>query len=129
MAQSSLETGRPIEPPAVFVGGGETTVDISGDGTGGPNQEFVLSGALELDEPGVTIACVDTDGIDGNSDNAGGIVTDETVSDRREARQALARNDAADYLADHRGVVRTGPTNTNVNDLYVAVVTDGDGDA
>lgn len=126
VAQSCEATGRPIEPPAVIVGGGETTVEIRGDGTGGPNQEFALSGALELDGEGVTLACVDTDGVDGNSDAAGGIVTAETVTDHREALDALGRNDVTTYLEEHRGVIRTGPTNTNVNDLYVAVVIDED---
>lgn len=124
MTQSCMAMGRPVEPPAVLVGGGETTVEIQGDGTGGPNQEFVLRGALELDGPGVTLACVDTDGVDGNSDVAGGIVTAGTVADNREARQALAWNDAATYLDHYRGTIRTGPTNTNVNSLYVAVVTE-----
>jgi hydroxypyruvate reductase len=75
----------------------------------------------------VTIACADTDVIDGKSGAAGGIVTAETVTDHREAREALANNDATTYLDDHRGVIRTGPTTTNVNDLYVAVVTATDG--
>jgi hydroxypyruvate reductase len=112
----------------VLVGGGETTVEIKGDGTGGPNQEFALRGALELDGSTVTLAAVDTDGIDGKSDAAGGIVDDETVTDHRAARAALADNDATTYLNDHRGVIRSGPTNTNVNDLYVAVVIAGNGE-
>jgi hydroxypyruvate reductase len=124
MAQSCVASGRPVEPPAVLVGGGETTVEITGDGTGGPNQEFALRGALEIDGNGVTLACVDTDGIDGNSDAAGGLVTAATVTDRQEAMDALARNDATTYLEAHRGTIRTGSTNTNVNDLYVAVVTE-----
>jgi hydroxypyruvate reductase len=128
MAQSCDATGRPVEPPAVLVGGGETTVEIKGDGTGGPNQEFALRGALELDGSTVTLAAVDTDGIDGKSDAAGGIVDDETVTDHRAARAALADNDATTYLNDHRGVIRSGPTNTNVNDLYVAVVIAGNGE-
>lgn len=129
ISQSCAATGRPVEPPAVLVGGGEVTVEIRGDGTGGPNQEFALRGALELEGDGVTLACVDTDGIDGQSDAAGGIVTSETVTDHREAWAALDNNDATTYLNNHHGVIRTGPSTTNVNDLYVAVVTKNENDS
>lgn len=48
------------------------------------------------------------------------------ITDHREAREALANNDARTYIDNHRGVIRTWPTNTNVKDLYVAVVTEQD---
>lgn len=123
IAEECVVTGTPIEPPAVLLSGGETTVTIDGDGTGGPNQEFALSAALELDEPGVTVASADTDGIDGASDAAGGIVGSETNLAIAEARDALNDNDAGGFLERHDGIIETGPTNTNVNDLRVLVVT------
>lgn len=122
IAEECAATGNPIDPPAVLLSGGETTVTIRGDGTGGPNQEFALSAAIELGVPGVTVASVDTDGIDGASDAAGGIATRETARPGREARRALDDNDAGGFLERRDGVIRTGPTSTNVNDLRAVVV-------
>lgn len=119
-------TGHPIAPPAVVLSGGETTVTMRGNGQGGPNQEFVVSGALEgLD--GITLAAIDTDGIDGASPAAGGIVDDTTLDDVGAARRALADNDVFSYLNQRNGVLKTGATGTNVNDFRVMVVDPVDG--
>ncbi|MFC6904677.1 glycerate kinase [Halalkalicoccus tibetensis] len=115
-------SGNPVEPPAVICSGGETTVTLRGDGTGGPNQEFALSAALELDSH-TALASVDTDGIDGASDAAGAVVDSETVPDPEPARAALAENDVYPYLDEQGAIIETGPTGTNVNDLRVLVVT------
>ena len=115
------ETGNPVEPPAVVVTGGETTVTVRGDGEGGPNQEYALGAAGELDEPDVVVAAVDTDGIDGASEYAGGIVTADTVT-TGDASAALATNDATPVLEAARAAIEMGPTGTNVNDLRVLVV-------
>jgi hydroxypyruvate reductase len=123
VAEEMLATRNPFEPPAVVLSGGETTVTLRGDGDGGPNQEFALSAALELDDPGVVVASADTDGIDGASDAAGAIVDADTVADDlAAARDALARNDAYAFLAARDALIETGPTGTNVNDLRVMVV-------
>jgi hydroxypyruvate reductase len=122
VAEECATTGAPVEPPAVLLSGGETTVTIRGDGVGGPNQEFALSAALELTDPDVVVASVDTDGIDGNSEAAGGIATKETANPVAEAREALANNDAGGFLERRDGLIVTGPTGTNVNDLRVFVV-------
>ena len=122
IAEEALATGNPVEPPAVVLSGGETTVTVRGDGEGGPNQEFAVGGALELDAEGVALAAVDTDGIDGATDAAGGIVDSATVEDPATARDALAANDVYPYLAERDALIRTGPTGTNVNDLRVLVV-------
>jgi hydroxypyruvate reductase len=121
VAEEIASTGNPLDVPAVVLSGGETTVTVRGDGEGGPNQEFALAAAIELDA-GATLACVDTDGIDGGSDVAGAIVDADTVDDVDAARAALAENDALGYLADRNAIVETGPTGTNVNDLRVLVV-------
>ena len=121
VAEEMRATGEPLDPPAAIVSGGETTVTVRGEGTGGPNQEFVLSAAVELDEPGVVVGAVDTDGIDGVTDAAGGIIDCETVSDDM-AHAALADNDAYTVLAEADALIRTGATGTNVNDLRVVVV-------
>lgn len=122
IAEECAATGTPVEPPAVLLSGGETTVTIRGDGTGGPNQEFALSAAIELDELDVTVASVDTDGIDGKSDAAGGIVDGGTDLPMRKAQDALESNNAGGFLEDRHGLIVMGPTNTNVNDFRVLVV-------
>ncbi|MDQ2049356.1 DUF4147 domain-containing protein [Natronolimnohabitans sp. A-GB9] len=127
VAEEILATETPISPPAVVLSGGETTVTVTGDGTGGPNQEFATSAAIELvgtdtDPDAITVAAVDTDGIDGATDVAGAIVDATTVDDVEAARDALADNDVCPYLADRNAIVHTGPTGTNLNDLRVVVV-------
>jgi hydroxypyruvate reductase len=121
VAEEMVETGNPVEPPAVVLSGGETTVTVAGEGRGGPNQEFALAAALDL-PAAAALAAVDTDGIDGNTDAAGALVDGDTVTDRGAARQALDANDANAYLADRTALLETGPTGTNVNDLRVLVV-------
>jgi hydroxypyruvate reductase len=122
IAEECLATATPVAPPAVLLSGGETTVTLADDhGTGGPNQEFVLSAGLELDADGIVVASVDTDGIDGATDAAGAIVDCETV-DRTTAREALDRNDAYPVLDESGALIKTGPTGTNVNDLRVFVI-------
>jgi glycerate 2-kinase len=124
IAEESRASGNPVDPPAVILSGGETTVTDPGDGTGGPNQEFALSAALELRDPGIVVASVDTDGIDGSTDFAGGIVDNDTVTDSGEAHEALRTHDSAPFLAACDAAVKTGATGTNVNDLRVIVVSE-----
>jgi glycerate 2-kinase len=124
IAEEALATANPVSPPAVFLSGGETTVTLRGDGSGGPNQEFVLSGALTSTSESVVVASVDTDGKDGASDVAGAVADPEALEDDERAREALAANDVYPYLAERGLVVETGKTGTNVNDLRVVVVDD-----
>lgn len=126
IAEECHATGRPVEPPAVLLSGGELTVTVSGDGAGGPSTEFALASALELDNSHTTVAAVDTDGIDGHANAAGGIVDAATVTDAERARNALDTNDAATYLHTENSCILTGPTGTNVNDLRVVVLEDED---
>lgn len=124
VAEEIAATGRPVTPPAVVVAGGETTVAVKDEsGSGGPNQELALGAALELDEP-MVLAAVDTDGEDGSSDAAGGIVDAETVpySEKSRASDALSAHDAGGYLDEFGATIHTGPTGTNVNDVVVVVV-------
>ncbi|WP_281194645.1 glycerate kinase [Halorubrum sp. F4] len=130
LAEACVVDGRPVAPPAVLLTGGETTVTLTGGtdgdpietGSGGPNAEFVASAGIELEREGVVVASVDTDGIDGASDAAGGIVDAATLSTPA-ARDALSRHDVAPLLAEADALLRTGPTGTNVNDLRAVVVT------
>jgi len=122
VAEEVAATGSPVDPPAVLLAGGETTVTISGDGgEGGPNQELVLSGALDHDGDAV-LAAVDTDGEDGSSDVAGAIADVDAIANRERAREALLANDAGSYLSEIGATIETGPTGTNVNDVVVLVV-------
>jgi glycerate 2-kinase len=117
----------PVKAPCVLLSGGETTVTVRGTGRGGRNAEFALALAVALDGlPGVWALAGDTDGIDGTEDNAGALVTPDTL-----ARAADAGLDAADRLADNDGygffaalgdLVTTGPTHTNVNDFRAIVI-------
>ncbi len=127
MIREVIESGNPAEAPCALVSGGEATVVVRGDGIGGPNQEFCLALAAELEGMDEWAAfAVDTDGNDGPTDAAGGMVDGETTKKMREAgvepSDALANNDSRAALEAAGALVVTGPTGTNVNDLRVAVV-------
>ena len=114
--------GWPLPRPACVIAGGETTVTLRGDGRGGRNQELALAAAIALEGwPGVTVVALATDGTDGPTDAAGAIADGETVARAREqgmsAADHLARNDAYPFFDRLGDLIRTGPTNTNVNDL------------
>lgn len=122
LAKDLARNGRPLRPPACLVLGGETTVTLRGSGRGGRNQELALAAAIALDGwPRVLIATLATDGNDGPTDAAGALASGETVAQGRalglEARAYLANNDSYTYFDRLGGLIRTGPTNTNVNDL------------
>jgi hydroxypyruvate reductase len=122
-----LASGNPVRPPGAIVSGGEATVTVRGDGTGGPNQEFVLALAIELEGvEGWAAFSADTDGNDGSTDAAGGIVDGMTAQRIRDAdvnpEEALAGNDSYAALEAGGALLVTGPTGTNVNDVRVALV-------
>src|SRR5918992_303093 len=125
-----LASGNPAQPPCAIVSGGEATVTVRGSGTGGPNQEFALALAVELDGvEGWTAFSADTDGNDGSTDAAGGIVDEKTAQRIRDAgvdpEGTLADNDSYVALEAGEGLGITGPTGTNVNDLRVALISPG----
>ena len=118
-----------ISPPAVILSGGETTVTVTGAGRGGRNVEFLLALAVALDgAEGISALACDTDGIDGTEDNAGAIVSPDSLA-RAAARgisahKALAENDGYGFFAALGDLVLTGPTLTNVNDFRAILVLD-----
>jgi glycerate 2-kinase len=125
-----LESGNPAPPPCALVSGGEATVTVRGAGVGGPNQEFALTLAVELEGvEGWAAIAADTDGNDGPTDAAGGIATGATAAQIREGgvdpQEALAANDSYAALNAGGALLVTGPTGTNVNDLRVALISDG----
>jgi glycerate 2-kinase len=112
----------------VVLGGGEATVTVRGDGRGGRNTEFSLAAALELERLGLqdwVIASLGTDGQDAMTGLAGAIADAGTPQRARDAGLdpigALGRNDSLSVFDVSGGKVKTGPTGTNVNDVYIAV--------
>jgi hydroxypyruvate reductase len=126
VARDLVAQARRLAPPACLVAGGETTVTVRGRGRGGRCQEFALAAALELTPAdGLTVLAAGTDGTDGPTDAAGGLV-DAGTAERgaragADARAALADNDAHGFLARSGDLVVSGPTNTNLLDLYIVL--------
>ena len=112
-------SGSPVEPPAVLLSGGETTVTVDGNGVGGPNLEFVAGAGIDLPASAV-VGAVDTDGSDGGTDAAGAACG--PIEDAAAARAALSNDDSLPFLEDRGALLRSGPTSTNINDLRVVVV-------
>ena len=122
VAAEVAAAGHPVEPPAVLLSGGETTVTVDGDGAGGPNQEFAVGAGLALPSGAAVVGAVDTDGHDGGTDAAGALVGGLDDAAAQAARAALAENDCHGFLGERDALLRSGPTGTNVNDLRVVVV-------
>lgn len=129
LAYSVSSGASTIQTPACIIGAGEMTVAVHGDGKGGRNTEMAVSAALEIDgKEGIAIASLATDGDDGSSQAAGGVVDGETMSVLRglglDPRESLTRNDTGALLEASGNLIVTGQTGTNVNDLYIALIGD-----
>ncbi|MEM2841657.1 MAG: glycerate kinase [Candidatus Bathyarchaeia archaeon] len=121
--------GRPLKPPCILIAGGESTVKVEGEsGLGGPSQELVLGASLKISGYGrIVVASIDTDGTDGPTDVAGGIADGYTVG-RAEVEgidifESLVRHNSYEVLRKLQDAIITGPTETNVMDLNLIVVT------
>jgi hydroxypyruvate reductase len=106
---------------------GETTIKVEGEGLGGRNQHLALLIAKLLkDEPGITFLSAGTDGTDGPTDAAGAVVdsfTSQTASDLQlNMNQYINNCDSYRFFQEVGGLVKTGPTQTNVMDLMVALI-------
>ena len=113
---------RPWAPPVALISGGECTVTVHGEGgRGGRCAEFLLS--LGIETGGVWAIAADTDGIDGSEDNAGAVLTPESMKKGRDAKNLLAKHDSYGFFSAIGDLVMTGPTRTNVNDYRAIVVT------
>ena len=128
-----MRASAPIERPTAFVAGGETTVTVRGSGLGGRNQEMALTFAIDADSRFNNLSWVflsgGTDGIDGPTDAAGGLVDPGTIARIHNAgydpRLLLDNNDAYHAL-DHAGdLLVTGATGTNVADLQILLIHPG----
>jgi glycerate-2-kinase len=129
IAMEVARANRPVKPPALLIGGGETIVRLNGEaaGTGGPNQEFAVSAAIALDGiQNLVIAGLDSDGTDGPTEIAGAMVDGGTVNRARalgfDLRQLLKIHDTSAALSRMEDAILTGATGTNVNDLKFAIV-------
>ena len=127
MFASILRTHAKDEKPLCYIAGGETVVHLTGKGKGGRNQELALAAAPGI--AGLANACVfsvGSDGTDGPTDAAGGYVDGETMERLREEGMdvfsVLQNNDAYTALKTVDGLIITGPTGTNVNDVAVALL-------
>ena len=121
---ASLADSPDYERPFALIAGGETVVKVTGDGLGGRNQELALSAAGILDgNEDVLLFSLGSDGTDGPTDAAGGIVDGRTAERLRalgiDMEDVLRRNDAYHALRAADGLLLTGATGTNVNDVTV----------
>jgi glycerate 2-kinase len=128
IAKEIVSFDRPLPKPCVVLAGGENTVTIHGEyGTGGPNQEFALSAGIEIDgSDDVVIAAIDTDGTDGPTELAGGIVDGNTLQRAKHMGlnlpEAIHKHNASPVVQALGDAVITGHTGTNINDLKLLLV-------
>jgi hydroxypyruvate reductase len=127
IAKEILASGRPVKPPACIISGGETTVKIRGTGLGGRNQEFALAAAIDLAGlDRVVVLSGGTDGTDGPTDAAGAIADARTLARAQrlglDPVRHLDNNDSYHFFEPLDGLLKTGPTNTNVMDVHVVLV-------
>ena len=124
---SIRENQLPVGPPAAVVAGGETTVTVHGKGRGGRNQELVLSAASSIrGNPSILVSSIGTDGVDGPTNAAGAVADGNTVERslriHMDPDTYLRENNSYPFFARLSDLVITGPTGTNVNDIFIAIV-------
>jgi len=121
---------RATGTPSLILSGGETTVQVTGNGRGGRNTEYLLSFAHALagtmeDVSSIYALAADTDGRDGSQHNAGAWMTSETIAaggGLQAAADHLANNDAYSFFEAAGTILNTGPTYTNVNDFRAILI-------
>lgn len=127
VAKEIKKNKRPVPPRACIIAGGETTVTIRGKGKGGRNQEMALAGALAMEgEEDMVMLCCGSDGTDGPTDAAGAVSDPYTAQKARSAgiepEIYLEKNDSYNFFKKIGGHVITGPTQTNVMDIYMVLI-------
>lgn len=127
IAAKLARSGAPLARPVCVVSGGETTVTVRGGGVGGRNQEFATAAATEISGlPDVVILSGATDGTDGPTDAAGGIVDGSTIEHGKalglDAAAFLHNNDTYHFLEAVDDLLITGPTFTNVMDIQIILI-------
>jgi glycerate 2-kinase len=131
IARQLTSSKYPLQRPACILAGGETTVTLSGDGKGGRNQEMALAAVSDLGGlEQVALVTFATDGGDGPTDAAGAVVTGETLQRAQEIGlnplEYLSNNDSYHFFERLDDLIKTGPTQTNVNDLVLIFAFDED---
>ncbi len=127
IAREIVKTGNPVKPPACILSGGESTVNITGKGTGGRNQEFALATAMEISQKGlIVMLSAGTDGTDGPTEAAGAFADTSTINKASDSgldpQSFLSNNDSYNFFKQLDDLFITGPTNTNVMDLRIMLV-------
>lgn len=127
LAKAITEGHGLLKRPCCVVAGGETTVTVTGRGRGGRAQEFAASAAFEIAGlPNTWVVALGSDGTDGPTDAAGAIVTGGTVARAKklgiDLRSSLDRHNTYPALKALGCHIHTGPTGTNVNDLYLLLL-------
>ena len=120
------QTHQHPDKPMAFIAGGETVVKIIGNGKGGRNQELALAASPGISGCNAAVFSVGSDGTDGPTDAAGGYVDGDTLTTLRAAQidpvDFLNQNDSYTALKAAKGLLFTGPTGTNVNDVAVVLI-------
>ncbi|MBR7188095.1 MAG: glycerate kinase [Clostridia bacterium] len=123
---SIVRTHARPDRPLAFIAGGETVVKLTGHGLGGRNQELALAAAPGIAGMNAAVFSVGSDGTDGPTDAAGGYADGDTEAGMKakgfNVDDVLRDNDAYHALQAVGGLIMTGPTGTNVNDVGVALV-------
>ena len=127
LAKKIVHDRKQLQGPYCLVAGGETTVTVTGKGTGGRAQEFAAAAALEISSLAkVWVVAIGTDGTDGPTDAAGAVVDGNTVARAQRLsvnlKGALKHHNTYPALKRLNQLITTGPTGTNVNDLYLIFV-------
>jgi glycerate-2-kinase len=116
--------------PSCLLSGGELTVTVKGKGKGGRNQEFVLACLIEMSKISINknwlIASIGTDGTDGPTDAAGAWITQEIINRTKKLNlkpeEYLNNNDSYNFFRKVDGLIKTGPTKTNVMDIRIFLI-------
>ena len=98
--------------------GGESTVNVKGKGKGGRNQELVLQISKQLENNSILISSIGTDGVDGDTKYAGAMISNENIAP---FEKYLKNNDSFSFFKKFGGLIFTGPTHTNVNDIGLII--------
>jgi glycerate 2-kinase len=127
IARHVARHGQPFAAPCILLSGGETTVTVRGNGKGGRNVEFLLSLAVALNsQPGTYAIACDTDGVDGQEEIAGALITPDTLARAWDLgikpRESLSNNDGHGFFGALGDAVVSGPTLTNVNDFRAVYI-------
>lgn len=131
-AISVLSKDKPVKKPAALLYYGESTVNVTGEGKGGRNQELALASAISIEgQHAISMMSLATDGVDGPTDAAGAIIDSKTTLNARkkglDPEACLQNNDSYSFFKETGELIKTGPTGNNLMDLQIFLVEKNDG--